>query len=66
MSNFHRTNSSTVCLLQFDGPVSDIFACGISETEGGENEEHTIHLLPSVEEILGVRKGNKAILGLVN
>jgi hypothetical protein len=34
--------------------------------KGGENEEHTIHLLPSVEEILGVRKGNEAILGLVN
>jgi hypothetical protein len=66
MSNFHRTDSSTVRLLQFDGPVPDIFACRTSETEGGENEKHTIHLLPCIEEILGVRKGNEAILGLVN
>jgi hypothetical protein len=26
----------------------------------------TIHLLPSLEEVLGVRKCNEAILGLIN
>jgi hypothetical protein len=66
MSNFHRTDGSTIGLLQFDGTIPDVFACGISEIEGKEKEVHTIHLLPSVEEILWVREGNEAILGLVN
>jgi hypothetical protein len=39
---------------------------GYQKQKVGEKEEHTVHLLPSVEEILRVRKSNEAILGLDN
>ena len=31
-----------------------------------KGEEPTIHLLPSIQEVLGVREGDKAVLGLVS
>jgi hypothetical protein len=31
-----------------------------------KREEPTIHLLPSIQEVLGVREGDKAVLGLAS
>jgi hypothetical protein len=38
MTNFYRADGSTICLLQFDGTIPDVFTCGISETEDREKE----------------------------
>jgi hypothetical protein len=41
MSNFHRTDGSTIGLLQFNGTIPDVFSCGISEIEGREKGRNT-------------------------
>jgi hypothetical protein len=67
MADFHRTDSSAVCLLQFDGTVSDVFSYIISiRGDIKKGEELTIHLLPSIQEVLRVRESDKAVLGLVS
>jgi len=66
MPNFHRTNSITICFLQFDRTISDVFTFGSSEKENKYELKHTIHLLPSLEEVLGVGKCNEAKLSLIN
>lgn len=67
MTNLHRTDGSAVCLLQFDGTVSDVFSYRISIWEDiKKREELTIHLLPSIQEVLGVRESDETVLGLAS
>jgi hypothetical protein len=65
--NFDRADRSGIRFLEPDGPVADVLACAILNIRHDTMAMRlrlAVHLLPRLQEVLGVGECNKAILGL--